>query len=116
MSAPVASDVIALSAMSEVSTASRYSPWYVQRSVHSSHHASVRASAESASSTGGHSSNDCHQPSVNRSRLPSKAANSAAMVPSSASSATGVVRRNASGPAVATTPSGTRSIHGRMEP
>src|SRR5258708_3470342 len=116
MTAPVASDVIALSAISEVSTASRYSPSYVQRPDHSFHHASVRASAESASSTAGEDSCDGHQLSVTRSRLPSTATGSALTVPSSVASALGVLSRKASGPAIAATPSGTDSSHGLIEP
>ena len=115
-SAPVTSFVIAFSAISDVSTASRYSPWYVQRPDHSVQNASVRASAESASSTGGAGSNDGCQESTNRSLAPSDTENSAVTVPSSTVSSRGVLSRNASGPAAAVRPSGSRSIHGTTSP
>jgi hypothetical protein len=63
--APVTSFVIAFSTMSEVRTSSRYSPSYVQRPDHSRHQASVRGSAESASSTVGAGRCDVCQPSTN---------------------------------------------------
>jgi hypothetical protein len=42
--------------------------------------------------------------------------NSASTVPSSSRSGSGVLRRNASGPAVASTPSATCSTQGTMDP
>ncbi len=116
MTAPVVSDVIAFSAISETSTASRYGPWYAQRPLHDRHHASVRANAESASSTGGVSSNEACQVSVSRSRAPSTTTKSAVTVPSRTSSSSGVLSRNASGPAVAIAPSDARSVHGVIDP
>jgi hypothetical protein len=56
ITAPLLSDVMALSTISEVRISSGYAPCYRERPLHSRHHASVRASAESASSTGGVSS------------------------------------------------------------
>ena len=53
--------------------------------------------------------------SVSRSRAPSTATKSARTVPSSISSGSPVLRRNASGPAVAMTPSGAGSTHGTIE-
>ena len=115
MSAPVGSYVIALRTMSEVTTSSRYSPSYAQRPTHSRHHASVRASAESASSTGGVCSYErCHM-NVSRSRAPSPIVKSDVTVPSSISSGSVVLRRNASGPDVTRAPSGTGSTHGTTD-
>ena len=88
----------------------------MQRPLHSRHHASVRASAESASSTGGVGSKEGCQVSVSRSRAPSTAVNSAAIAPSSMRSGSGVLRRKASGPAVATAPSAAGSVHGAIVP
>src|SRR5215217_6697227 len=114
-SAPVLADVMALMATSDVSTSSRYGPSYSQRSLHSRHHASVRASAESASSTGGVSSYDRCQVSTSRSRAPSTATNSVRTSPLSTSSGSAAVSRKASGPAVATIPSGAGSTHGTID-
>ena len=44
------------------------------------------------------------------------ATNSAVTVPACSSSGNGVLSRNASGPAVAITPSGASSSHGTIEP
>jgi hypothetical protein len=76
----------------------------------------VRASAESASSTGGDSSKDRFQVSVNRSRAPSSASNVHVTDPSATSSGTGVVSRNESGPDVTSAPSAVGSTHGTIEP
>ena len=115
ITAPVISEVIALSTLSDVWTSSRYSPLYLLRPDHSRHHAPVRASAESASSTAGAASYEWCHTSVNRSRPPSTETKSALTVPSRTSSASGVLRRNASGPAITVAPSGVGSTHGVIE-
>src|SRR5258708_24698275 len=93
--APVTSEVSALMTRSEVWTSSRYSPLYLLRPDHSRHQASVRASAESASSTGGVGSNEGCQISVNRSRAPSIDVKRAVTVPLAISTDLGVLARNA---------------------
>src|SRR3977135_3777207 len=91
--APVTSEVIALMARRDVCTSSRYSPWYLLRPDHSRHQASVRASAESASSTAGVGSYDGCQSNVNLSRAPSTEVKRAVTVPVALSSGLGVRRR-----------------------
>src|SRR2546421_3392965 len=113
--APVTSEVIALMTRRDVWTSSRYSPLYLLRPDHSRHQASVRASAESASSTAGVGSNEGCQSSVNLSRAPSTEVKRAVTVPFAISSDLGVLSRNASGPATTAAPSGVGSTQGVID-
>src|SRR4051794_11611356 len=114
--APVVSEVIAFSVIKDLSTCSRYAPSYRQRPLHSRHHDSVRASAESASSTIGDPRWEGYQLRISRSRAPSVATNSAAAEPVPSDNVKGVQSRKESGPAVKSTPPDPCSIHGVIVP
>ena len=88
----------------------------MHRSDQARHQASVRASAESALSTRGLSSDEGCQLITKCSRDPSTAVNSATAAPSATATSRGVLTWKLSGPAVTSTPSETSSTQGVIDP
>src|SRR5690242_17221117 len=97
-------------------TASRHSPSYAQRLVHSLHHFVVRSTASNASNDGGGFWCDSYHVSENGTRSPAPTVNCATVVHPLPCVCTGERNTSASGPPIARSPPSTRSTHGTTEP
>jgi hypothetical protein len=114
--APVGAYCSAFTVISERTTSSRHSPWYVHRSIHSDQYVSVARSAAAASSGGGGSSSTGYHASENARRSPAATVKSAVVVRSVPSRATGLWKRSPSLPATSVRPSPVACAHGVIEP
>jgi hypothetical protein len=113
---PVGSYVSAFSVNSDLTTASRHSPLYVQRSAHSSQSFSVAVSSSSAAIGVGGGRLDGCQVRTKPTRWPSDTAKSAYVVRSRPYVGTSDRSHTESGPAMPTTCPSTRRTHGTISP